>query len=49
MASKLDALEQVEVADRAAWRAWLKKHHRRNEGIWLIRWKKVRPDKYIAY
>lgn len=49
MASKLDRLEQVEVADRAEWRAWLAKHHTRTEGIWLIRWKKVRADKYITY
>ena len=49
MAGKLDQLEHVEVKDRAAWRAWLKRHHTRTEGIWLVRWKKARLDRYIAY
>lgn len=49
MAGKLDGLERVDVAGRAEWRAWLKKHHRRSEGIWLMRWKKARPDKYMGY
>ncbi len=49
MASKLDRLEQVEVIGRAQWRAWLKRHHLRSEGIWLVRWKKARPDKYMGY
>ena len=49
MASKLDTLPQVEVASRAEWRAWLKKNHTRSEGIWLIRWKKIRTDRYMGY
>lgn len=49
MAGKLDGLERVEVDSRTEWRAWLKKHHRRSEGIWLVRWKKARPDKYMGY
>lgn len=49
MAGKLDRLEQVDVADRAEWRAWLKKHHSRSEGIWLVRWKKGHPDRYMGY
>jgi uncharacterized protein YdeI (YjbR/CyaY-like superfamily) len=49
MASKLDTLERVEVTSRAQWRAWLKKHHTRTEGIWLVHWKKARPDKHIGY
>lgn len=49
MASKLDALERVDVGSRSAWRAWLKKHHLRSEGIWLVRWKKARADKYMGY
>lgn len=49
MANKLDTLPQVEVANRAEWRAWLKKNHTRSEGIWLIRWKKIRTDKYMGY
>lgn len=49
MATKLDTLERVEVNSRAQWRAWLRKHHSRTEGIWLVHWKKARPDKYIGY
>ena len=49
MASKLDTLERVDMSSRAEWRAWLKKHHTRSEGIWLIRWKKSRADKYMGY
>lgn len=49
MATKLDTLERVEVTSRTQWRAWLKKHHTRAQGIWLVHWKKARPDKYIGY
>lgn len=45
----LDTLERVEVTSRTEWRAWLKKHHGRTEGIWLVRWKKVWPDKHVTY
>lgn len=47
--SKLDALERVEVISRAEWRAWLKKHHSRREGIWLVTWKKATPAKHLPY
>ena len=30
-----DGREIVEVADRAAWRAWLAAHHEQHAGIWL--------------
>lgn len=49
MANKLDALERVEVTSRAQWRAWLKKHHRRTRGIWLVYWKKATPEKHMGY
>jgi len=49
MASELDALECVEIRDRAAWRAWLKKHHPRTEGIWLVRWKKIHAGKHLDH
>ncbi|QQR86166.1 MAG: YdeI/OmpD-associated family protein [Flavobacteriales bacterium] len=49
MASKLDTLEQVQVHSRAEWRAWLKKHHKRPEGIWLITYKKHVADKYLSF
>ncbi len=47
--SKLDTLERVEVTSRAQWRAWLKKHHLRTEGIWLVTWKKATPSKHLPY
>ncbi len=46
--TKLDTIEQLEITDRKQWRAWLKKHHRRPEGVWLITWKK-HTDNYVAY
>lgn len=47
--TKLDALEQVQVHSRAEWRAWLKKHHKRDVGIWLVFYKKSVPDKYVGW
>ncbi|MBL7954523.1 MAG: YdeI/OmpD-associated family protein [Flavobacteriales bacterium] len=49
MASKFDLLEQVEVTSRAQWRAWLKKHHTRTTGIWLVTYKKHVADKYLSF
>lgn len=48
-ATKLDALEQVEVTSRAQWRAWLRKNHARTEGIWLITYKKHVVGKYLSF
>ena len=47
MANKLDALERVEVNDRARWRAWLEKHHARSVGVWLVLHKKHRADLHV--
>jgi len=45
----LASLEQVYVADRAAWRRWLATHHDTSPGIWLVFDKKSsRPDR-LAY
>jgi uncharacterized protein YdeI (YjbR/CyaY-like superfamily) len=32
--------DSVHPESRAAWRAWLKKHHAAEAGVWLISWKK---------
>lgn len=48
-ATKLDALERVEVSSRAQLRMWLARHNTRTEGIWLVHWKKATPAKYIGY
>jgi uncharacterized protein YdeI (YjbR/CyaY-like superfamily) len=47
--NKLDLLERVEMTGRTEWRAWLKKHHTRTEGIWLVRYKQHIQDKYLAW
>lgn len=31
-----DEREVVEVSSRAAWRAWLEKHHAQTDGVWLV-------------
>ncbi len=47
--TRLDSLERVEVVRASQWRAWLKKHHTRTEGIWLVSYKKHIADKYISW
>src|SRR4051794_22783456 len=34
------ALRQFQPRSRAAWRAWLKKHHATSRGVWLVYAKK---------
>jgi uncharacterized protein YdeI (YjbR/CyaY-like superfamily) len=34
---------------RAAWRAWLKSHHTRPEGVWLVSWKKATGKPRFEY
>lgn len=46
-ATKLDALQQVEVTSRAQWRAWLKKNHKQPEGIWLVTYKKHLTETHV--
>jgi uncharacterized protein YdeI (YjbR/CyaY-like superfamily) len=48
-ASKLDALEQVYVPTRAAWRRWLARHHARSPGIWLVFDKKSSRAERLQY
>ncbi|HNR55264.1 MAG TPA: YdeI/OmpD-associated family protein [Flavobacteriales bacterium] len=49
MPSKLDSLEQMEVTTRAQWRAWLKMHHTRTTGVWLVYWKKEHAGRHVGY
>jgi uncharacterized protein YdeI (YjbR/CyaY-like superfamily) len=37
-------MEELLVADAAAWRAWLRKHHTEQDGIWLVLAKKGTVD-----
>jgi uncharacterized protein YdeI (YjbR/CyaY-like superfamily) len=45
----LASLEQVYVADRAAWRQWLAANHARSPGIWLVFDKKSSRADRLAY
>jgi uncharacterized protein YdeI (YjbR/CyaY-like superfamily) len=39
---------QVEVKSRAQWRRWLEKHHIRDDGIWLVTWKKTSGGPHVT-
>lgn len=41
--------ELVEVPDRAAWRRWLSRHHRREAGVWLVIHKKGSRSGSLVY
>lgn len=41
--------EQVEVADRASWRAWLAANHESSPGIWLVFYKKASGTNGLSY
>jgi len=45
----LASLEQVYVADRAAWRQWLATNHATSPGIWLVFDKKSSRADRLAY
>jgi uncharacterized protein YdeI (YjbR/CyaY-like superfamily) len=47
--SALSTLEQVYVADRAAWRRWLAENHATSPGIWLVFDKKSSRLDRLAY
>jgi uncharacterized protein YdeI (YjbR/CyaY-like superfamily) len=47
--SALASLEQVYVADRAAWRRWLDANHARSPGIWLVFDRKSSRPERLAY
>jgi uncharacterized protein YdeI (YjbR/CyaY-like superfamily) len=42
MASRLDDLPRVPIDSRAAWRAWLARHHASSGSVWLVIHKKGR-------
>lgn len=39
----------VHPKTRAEWRTWLAKHHTRNEGVWLISYKKATGQPRVGY
>ncbi|WP_053230446.1 YdeI/OmpD-associated family protein [Sandaracinus amylolyticus] len=48
-ASALDQLERLQPEDRAAWRAWLAKHHETSRGVWLVTYKKSSGKQTFDY
>ena len=42
-----DHFDKVEVASQEELRDWLTAHHGRTDAVWLVTWKKVRPDRYL--
>lgn len=48
-ANKLDEKERVQVENRSQWRAWLQANHQREEGVWLVRFKRQMGDRYFSY
>jgi uncharacterized protein YdeI (YjbR/CyaY-like superfamily) len=49
LAGIMDSKEQVQVESRAQWRAWLEANHEREEGVWLVRFKKHIAGRYVSY
>lgn len=45
----LSDLQQVDVPDRAAWRAWLAANHESSPGIWLVLYNKASGKMRISY
>ena len=39
--------EQIQVESRAEWRAWLTRNHVREEGVWVVTYKKHTGDRYV--
>lgn len=42
-------LQRVEVISRAQWRNWLQENHTQPDSIWLLTYKKLRPEYYLSY
>ncbi|MEM7334457.1 MAG: YdeI/OmpD-associated family protein [Chloroflexota bacterium] len=41
--------QQIQIESRQEWRDWLAQNHAQTEGVWLVRFKKHRADKYVSY
>ena len=39
----------VHPLSRARWRAWLREHHTRGDGVWLVRYKKATGQPTLSY
>ena len=47
--AKKSEYERVPIAHEAELRAWLTEHHERDEGVWLVLWKKHTGDRYVPW
>jgi uncharacterized protein YdeI (YjbR/CyaY-like superfamily) len=45
----MEEFERVQIESRAELRAWLEANHTRTEGVWLVKFKKHVPDKYVSW
>ena len=49
MAKVIDSFKEHYAKDRAAWRKWLEKNHAKEDGVWLIYYKKSSGKAAISY
>jgi len=40
---------RIQPESRAAWRAWLAEHHRRDSGVWFVSWKRRTGRATVSY
>lgn len=45
---KTENFEKVEVCSGEELRAWLMEYHQQEESIWLVTYKKIKPNKYVS-
>jgi len=45
----MDDKKQIQIENRAEWRAWLEANHTQTTGIWLVTFKKHCGEKYVSY
>ncbi len=44
-----NALEELEISELDELRQWLTRNHGQAESVWLITYKKIVPERYVAY
>jgi uncharacterized protein YdeI (YjbR/CyaY-like superfamily) len=49
MATGIDKSNRYYAKDRAAWRKWLKQHHKTSPGVWLVYYKKDSGKTRVPY
>jgi uncharacterized protein YdeI (YjbR/CyaY-like superfamily) len=45
----VESAEQVDVATVSQWRAWLRRHHHRDAGVWLVFYKRSSGRATVEY